>query len=43
MIYAKINGKIKNETIINNSLNLDNQKINYKLNDSELIQWLESL
>ena len=42
MVYAKINGKIKNETIINNSLELE-QKIEYNLNDNELLDWLESL
>lgn len=42
MVYTKINGKIKNETIINNSLELK-QKIEYNLNDNELLNWLERL
>lgn len=43
LIYSKINGKIKNETIINNSLKLDNQEIIYHLNDNELLDWLDNL
>ena len=43
LIYSKINGKIKNETIINNSLKLDNQEITYNLNDNELLDWLNNL
>lgn len=43
LIYSKINGKVKNETIINNSLKLDNQEISYNLNDNELLDWLTNL
>lgn len=42
MIYAKISSKVKNETIINNSLDLNN-KIKYDLNNGDLLEWLNNL
>lgn len=41
-IYAKSNGKQKNEAIINHSLELNNE-IKYDLKNSELLEWLNNL
>lgn len=42
MNYAKINSKIKNETIINHGIKLENN-ITFNLKDEELLEWLENL
>ena len=42
MNYAKINSKIKNETIINHGIKLENN-IAFNLKDEELLEWLENL
>lgn len=42
LLYTKLNGKFKNETLINNSLELNN-KIKYDLNNTDLLEWLEKL